>query len=322
MNFYSKAGQMALGSRLRQLGDTLMADANKIYKVYGVEIDPRWFPVFYMLTVKENSAITELAEDIGQTHPAVSQVVRSMVMKDIVTTQKGSDDARINRVALTQKGKAIAARLTPQCEDVNTAISHIFSATGSNLWSELDAIEHELKEKTLYERVIDARKTRERSRVEVVAYRPKYKSAFRDLNIAWIEKHWEMEPSDHKALDKPTENIINKGGYIAIALHETRPVGTCALMKMENNNFELAKMAVADEVKGMGIGSALGEHIIAKAQELGAERIYLESNTVLAPAVNLYRKLGFQRVSGIDSPYARCNIQMALHLKQPSASPQ
>ena len=269
-----------------------------------------------MLTVKQSAGITELAEDIGQTHPAVSQVVRSMIKAGIVSSEKCLTDARINRVALTSAGKLIAAKLAPQCEDVNTAVEDIFSSTGSNLWSELDAIERELEEKDLYQRVIHARKEREYGNIEIVPYRPKYKKPFKDLNVAWIEKHWEMENSDYKALEKPTENIINKGGYIAIALHQHRAVGTCALMKMSNGSFELAKMAVADEVKGMGIGFLLGQHVIAKAKELEAGTVYLESNTLLSPAINLYRKLGFQRVSGNDSPYNRCNIQMELHLSR------
>jgi ribosomal protein S18 acetylase RimI-like enzyme/predicted transcriptional regulator len=314
MNFYSMAGQMALGSRLRQLGETLMSDAEKIYAMYGVDLDPRWFPVFYMLTVKDSAGITELADDIGQSHPAVSQVVRSMMKENIVETQKCSDDARVNRVTLTDKGKKIANKLATQCEDVNTAVGDIFDSTGSQLWSELDAIENEIQEKSLYKRVRDVRKTRELRDVQIVSFEPKFKQAFRDLNVAWIEKHWDMEPDDYKALDKPTQNIINKGGYIAIALYDDRPVGTAALLKMEDNRIELAKMAVADQTRGMGIGTALAEHAIAKAKALGAKSLYLESNTVLGPAISLYRKLGFKRVSGHDSPYKRCNIQMELRL--------
>jgi len=315
MQFYELAGQMALGSRLRQLGEVLIGEAEKIYMAYDVEIDPRWFPVFYMLTVKESAGITELADDIGQTHPAVSQVVRDMIKRNIVTTRKCPEDARVNKAELTEKGRGIADKLSYQCADVNTAIDNIFRATGSNLWSELDAIEHEIGEKGLYERVLEARKVRERDNVQVVAYQPKFKKAFADLNVAWIEKHWELEAADRKAIDRPTENIINKGGYIAIALHHNHPVGTCALIKMRDGGYELAKMAVADQAKGLGIGSLLGQHVIDKARELGAERVYLESNTVLVPAINLYRKLGFQRVSGVDTPYSRCNIQMELSLK-------
>ena len=40
----------------------------------------------------------------------------------------------------------------------------------------------------------------------------------------------------------------------------------------------------------------------------------LESNTILDPAINLYRKLGFEPVQGGVSPYDRCNIQMEMWL--------
>lgn len=314
MELYKLAGQMALGSRLRRLADVLTSDAERIYRLYEVNLDPRWFPVFYMLTVKESAGITEIADDIGQTHPSVSQVVRSMMKAGMVMTEKCKDDARVSRVTLTKTGKETASKLSLQCEDVNVAVGQMLNAAGSQLWSELDAIEHEIEKAPLYERVREVRKARERRSIQVVPYRPKYKKAFRDLNIAWIEKHWEMEPLDYKSLDNPTTNIINMGGYIAIALYNHKPVGACALMTMDNHTFELAKMAVSEEFQGIGAGSLLMDHVIAKTKEMGGNKIYLESNTVLAPAINLYRKSGFKRISGKDSPYKRCNIQMELTL--------
>ncbi len=140
MELYSLAGHMALGSRLRRLADVLTADAQKLYQLYGVEIDPRWFPVFYMLANKESAAITELATDIGQSHPAVSQVVREMTKANVVEANKCPEDARVNRVSLTVRGKAISKRLFPQCADVNIAVDDIFKAVGTDLWAELDAV--------------------------------------------------------------------------------------------------------------------------------------------------------------------------------------
>ncbi|MEO0433444.1 MAG: GNAT family N-acetyltransferase, partial [Cyanobacteria bacterium J06656_5] len=66
--------------------------------------------------------------------------------------------------------------------------------------------------------------------------------------------------------------------------------------------------------QGKGIGWLLGQAAINRARELGAETIFLESNTVLKPAINLYQKLGFRKVVGQPSPYQRCNIQMELKL--------
>ena len=45
---------------------------------------------------------------------------------------------------------------------------------------------------------------------------------------------------------------------------------------------------------------------------MGARKVYLESNTILTPALSLYEKLGFQTLpdDARASPYERCNIQM------------
>lgn len=150
--------------------------------------------------------------------------------------------------------------------------------------------------------------------LQIVSYQPQYKQAFKNLNEEWITTYFKMEDSDYKALGHPEEYILNKGGYILMALLHGEVVGACALIKMENDTFELAKMAVAPKAKGKGIGWLLGKATINKARAAGAKQLYLESNTVLQPATNLYYKLGFTEITGITSPYERCNIQMGLQL--------
>ncbi|MEM9723701.1 MAG: GNAT family N-acetyltransferase, partial [Bacteroidota bacterium] len=79
-----------------------------------------------------------------------------------------------------------------------------------------------------------------------------------------------------------------------------------------------AKMAVSPSAQGKNIGWLLGQAVINSAKELGASKIYLESNTVLKPAINLYYKMGFQKISGRYTPYKRANIQMELVLNSNS----
>jgi hypothetical protein len=45
---------------------------------------------------------------------------------------------------------------------------------------------------------------------------------------------------------------------------------------------------------------------------MGANRVYLGSNTQLRPAINLYTKLGFKKITGHASPYERADIHMEL----------
>lgn len=148
--------------------------------------------------------------------------------------------------------------------------------------------------------------------ISIVDYKEAYQQAFRALNVEWISHYFKMEKSDFNALDNPNEYILEKGGHILVALLNEEPVGVCALIKMEDDEFdyELAKMAVSPKAQGRKIGLMLGQAILDKSKALGAKCIYLESNTILAPAINMYYKLGFTKIEGRPTPYERCNIQM------------
>jgi len=148
--------------------------------------------------------------------------------------------------------------------------------------------------------------------IQIIDYTAKYQKDFRDINEEWISKHFVMEATDFKSLDHPQEYILDKGGHIFMALLDGEAVGACALIKMSDTKYELAKMGVRPEARGNGIGWQLGVASLEKAKELGATSVYLESNTVLPPAIKLYRKMGFKEVFGQPTPYARCNIQMEI----------
>lgn len=150
--------------------------------------------------------------------------------------------------------------------------------------------------------------------VVVVPYEAAYQDVFRRLNEAWISRYFRIEPPDQRVLDAPQEQILDKGGHILVALRGNEPVGVCALLRVDESTFELAKMAVAEHARGLGAGYLLGEAAKATARAAGATRLILESNTVLTPAIALYRKLGFVEVTGVHSEYARCNIHMELLL--------
>ena len=151
--------------------------------------------------------------------------------------------------------------------------------------------------------------------IQIVEYQPGYQPSFKRLNEEWINQWFKMEEADYKSLDRPQEYILDGGGHILIALLGDEPVGTCALLQMDGATFELAKMSVSPGARGKGIGWLLGQAAVDKAKNLGAKRLYLESNTLLKPALSLYRKLGFEEVEGATSPYERCNIQMELLLR-------
>jgi DNA-binding MarR family transcriptional regulator/GNAT superfamily N-acetyltransferase len=317
MDIYNQIGKIALGSRLRRLSEHIAEEAFQVYKLYDIDIKPKWFPVFYVLSQGQGKTISTIASEIGHSQPSVSKIVREMSKKGIVVESKGEIDKRKNIVSLTEKGKEMTNKIELQYKDVNVAIEGALAETNADLWKAIEEWEYILSQKSLLKRVKEQKKLRESDNIKIIDYNEKYLQTFKDLNVEWISSYFKMEETDYKALDSPDEYILKNGGHIFVALYKNEPVGVCAMIKMDNPkyDYELAKMAVSPKVQGKNSGGLLGQAIINKAKSMGASTIYLESNTVLKPAINLYQKLGFQKIVGIQSPYERCNIQMELKLK-------
>ena len=149
-------------------------------------------------------------------------------------------------------------------------------------------------------------------------YTPEDAAAFRDLNLAWVEKYFTVEPEDRAQLEDPQTHILDKGGAILIAELEGEAVGTVGLVPGHGPGvLELIKMSARSDIQGRGIGRALMEAAIAKSRDMGATKIWLETNTILDAALALYRKSGFRELTGDEltpTPYDRCNCQMVLDL--------
>ena len=150
--------------------------------------------------------------------------------------------------------------------------------------------------------------------IQISTYKKEYAKAFKDLNIAWLEKYFTPEPYDIEVLSNPEKYIIDKGGDIYFVLENNIPVGTVALMYNNLGELEFTKMAVDETVQGKGFGKLLMECCIENAIKMGSKELILYSNTKLNPAIQLYIKSGFVEIPVGNSAYERCNIKMSKKL--------
>ncbi len=150
------------------------------------------------------------------------------------------------------------------------------------------------------------------------AFEPQDAAAFRELNEAWINRYFVLEEEDRRALHHPFQNVIAPGGHIYMAVAGEDAVGCCALIAADEPGvYELAKMAVSEHLRGQGIGRKLIVYVIEQARRLGARRLTLGSNKILANAVHLYESVGFQHLPAErvhPSPYARADVHMEMRL--------
>jgi putative acetyltransferase len=146
--------------------------------------------------------------------------------------------------------------------------------------------------------------------MEIVEFEARHAVAFRVLNEAWISKYFVLEPKDREVLNDPQGKIIDKGGRVFMALHDGEAVGCAALLKMDDGGYEVAKMTVSETLRGSGMGKLLMQRCIDAGAELGATRLYLETNSTLAPALGLYRAMGFRDLAPTETPYVRADVFM------------
>ena len=159
--------------------------------------------------------------------------------------------------------------------------------------------------------------------ITVREFRASDAAAFAALNKRWITEHFSLEASDKQQLDRPQQEIIDRGGMIAIAELDGAIVGCGALTAPHNPPddgrkwLELVKMATDPAAQGRGIGGSVVKYLIKKAKTRGCGAIWLETNDGLVAANRLYRNLGFQPLPAEErwpTPYARCNAQYVLEI--------
>lgn len=146
--------------------------------------------------------------------------------------------------------------------------------------------------------------------MEIVEFEPHHAPAFKALNEAWISKYFTLEPKDREVLDDPQGKILAKGGRIFMAVENGEAVGCVALLKMADGGYEVAKMTVSETLRGSGLGRALMERCIEAGAEDGVPRLYLETNSSLAPALALYRATGFRDLAPAETEYVRADVFM------------
>ena len=149
--------------------------------------------------------------------------------------------------------------------------------------------------------------------LKIVPFNKDYKPAFEFLNRAWIEEYFVIEEEDLKTLQNPESYVLEKGGEVFFAILDGEVVGTAAMIQTDKGIYELAKMAVARQFQGLGIGKKLLKRCVDFSKEREATEIFLITNDSLKPALSLYLSFGFVlNDQNDDNRYKRGNTKINL----------
>ena len=303
-------GPVFLGSRLKRLGERMQAGAVRVIADAGLAVQPTHMPLLAALD-GHSMTIGQLVQAVGVSQPGITRGVGQLIDLGLARSEQGTDQ-RQRTISLTEAGEAAMSRaklhVWPRVEH---AVDDLCDGQTKAFLDQITRLEIALASASLDLRAANA----EPNVLQIREYSDDLAGDFHDINAEWIRTMFQLEETDREVLQNPRARIIEPGGVILfVEAKGLGIVGTCALQKTGARSFELTKMGVRSTARGLKVGEFLLTAIIERAKLLGAEPLYLLTNTKCAAAVHLYEKNGFVHDGDImehyGARYARCDVAM------------
>ncbi len=100
-------------------------------------------------------------------------------------------------------------------------------------------------------------------------------------------------------------------GCLLVGMHGEQAAGCVALRKLSAEICEMKRLYVKPALRGMSIGRALAEAVIAEAKKIGYTRIRVHTIRSMVGANSLYASLTFEKIS----PYEETPIEDAVFME-------
>jgi DNA-binding MarR family transcriptional regulator/N-acetylglutamate synthase-like GNAT family acetyltransferase len=323
----AEMGYLALGSRLKRLAERVQAEATKSFAERGYPVQATHFPLLAALTTYGPLSVGEAVDAVGISQPAVTRIHNSLQKLGLTRTVPVKGDNRQKQIRLTAKGEALVEDMKhTMWPHVRRAAQAICDGPDTDILSQISRIEDNLQTRALNARIQDELASAGGApALRLVEYDERLAPEFDAITREWVEDMFTLEANDIKIIENPKEMILDRGGEILFVEAEGLGiVGTCALMRVDGDTFELTKMGVRASARGLKAGDFLLKRTLERARQMPIGSLFLLTNTKCAAAIHLYEKAGFFHDPDImerfGKRYARCDVAMSFDLGTPRRS--
>ena len=324
----AEMGYLALGSRLKRLAERMQADATRVFAEQGVAIQGAHFPLLAALTTYGPLSVSEAVEAVGVSQPAVTRTHNALQKLGLTTVAPVEGDSRQKQIRLTPKGEALIGELKRDLwPHVRHAAEQLCEGPDADFLTQIGRVEAGLQARSLYDRICDEDAAASGKRaLRLVEYDDRLASEFDAITREWVEDMFVLEEKDIEIIEHPREMIIDRGGVILfVEADGLGIIGTCALMPVDGEAYELTKMGVRSSARGLKAGDFLLKRTIERARQMPIESLFLLTNRKCEAAIHLYEKAGFIHDTDImeryGKRYARCDVAMSFDLAAPVRTP-
>lgn len=160
MNIINESGILAISTRLQRLSEQLRKDGALFYKSYGIDFEPKWFPVIYTLHHKGVLSVVEIANEIGYTHPSTISLLKELEKQKLIRSKKDKVDERKRLIVLTAKGQELISQMEPVWAVMTQVLSDI-ADNQNNLLKAIDEAENKILHQSFLQRALQLKSEKE-----------------------------------------------------------------------------------------------------------------------------------------------------------------
>ncbi|RKS98106.1 MarR family winged helix-turn-helix transcriptional regulator [Chryseobacterium defluvii] len=160
MNIINESGILALSTRLQRLSEQLRKDGALLYKAFGIDFEPKWFPVIFTLYHKKKLGVVEIANEIGYTHPSTISLLKELEKQHLIKSEKDKLDERKRLIQLSPKGAALVEQMKPVWELISNVLGEI-TDNQNNLLAAINEAEEKLANQSFLQRALQMKKSQE-----------------------------------------------------------------------------------------------------------------------------------------------------------------
>jgi DNA-binding MarR family transcriptional regulator len=234
-------------------------------------------------------SVRELRDRTGLDSGYVSRLLRRLEREGLVRTEVDPDDARRRRVSLTADGRLARQDLDDRSEQLaRDLVAPLSDGQRSRLADALDSADRLLRAATTVIAPDDPESAA--AQLALTSYYDELARRFDHGFDPGEESFEEFRPPD---------------GVMLLAVSDGEPVACGGLQRLDDRTAEIKRMWVHPDWRGAGLGGRMLRALEQAAVDHGRAVVRLDTNSVLADAVSMYRRAGYTEIARYnDNPYA------------------
>lgn len=102
-DFLKEITHLGITARIKRLNDALSYSIKGLYKSQNMDIEPSWHLILLLLKKEKQLSSIDLSKRLQISQPAITKVIKKMIVKGYVKQTKSPSDNRVKFIELTTK---------------------------------------------------------------------------------------------------------------------------------------------------------------------------------------------------------------------------